>query len=88
MPQLTSPPVRLSMESYWQLVDVIKRKGLHLPFTSITQQPTPGISSATCQLLDILVCNSPPNQLDDGCTDINLFNIDTDEVQIVTFSFS
>ena len=43
------------MESYWQLVDVMKIKNLHLPFTSTTQQLTPGISSATCQLLDIWV---------------------------------
>ena len=33
MPQLTSPHVQLSMESYLQLVDVIKTFNLHLKFT-------------------------------------------------------
>ena len=54
MPQLIGPPVQLSMESYWQLVDVMKMTTLHLPFTNTTQQLTPGISSAICQLLDII----------------------------------
>ena len=53
------------MESYWQLVDVIKITNLQLPFTSTTQQLTPGISSATCQLLESrsLIAVLPTNEM-------------------------
>ena len=62
MPQLTTPPVQLSMESYWQLVDVTRTIKQWLLFTSTTRQLTHGISSSTCQLLviGVLLQSSQP----------------------------